>query len=236
MRVISWNCNMAFRKKAQFLSEYKADILVIQESEHPYKLKINGLEEYTNRIWIGSNRNKGLLVMSKRNFCFNQYPDYSEKYRYILPLRVQGQFSFYLFAVWTQNTKDDWEYRYIGQLWKALHEYEALLAEPSIIIGDFNSNAIWNPEHNKASHNDVANYLGKYDIKSLYHWDTGEEPGRERTNTYSFWKKLDRCFHIDYCFASDCLIQKCSNFNILDIKEWLKFSDHAPLIVDFQKF
>lgn len=233
MRVISWNCNMAFRKKAQFLSEYQADVLVIQESEHPEKLGINELKEYTNRIWIGSNRNKGLLVMSKKGFPFTQYPGYSEKYRYILPLKVQGQYSFYLFAVWTQHTKDDWYYRYIGQLWKALNEYETLLAEPSIVIGDFNSNAIWNPEHNKASHNDVANYLRKHDIESLYHWYTREEPGQEKTNTYSFLKKLDKCFHIDYCFASKFLIQKCCNFKILDIKEWLKLSDHAPLMVDF---
>lgn len=224
---------MAFRKKAKFLSDYQADIMVIQESEYLDKLDITDLGDYKNRIWIGSNRNKGLLVLTREGFPFIQCPNYNEKYRYVLPLKIQGLCSFYLFAVWTQNTKDDWEYRYIGQLWKALHEYKALLEEPSIIIGDFNSNAIWNPQHAKATHNDTVDYLRQYHIESVYHQRTGEEPGQEKRNTYSFWKRLDRCFHIDYCFASEALLQRCSDLIIPDFENWLDKSDHVPLVIDF---
>lgn len=107
--------------------------------------------------------------------------------------------------------------------------------DPSIIIGDFNSNAIWNPQHAKASHNDTTAYLLEYQIESLYHWRTGEEPGYEQKNTYSFWKRLDRCFHIDYCCASQSLIPQCSNFNLPDLADWLDKSDHVPIVIDFNE-
>ena len=56
---------MAFRKKAKYLQEYDADILVIQESENLGKLDIPELKDYTQRIWMGKGPNKGLLVLAK---------------------------------------------------------------------------------------------------------------------------------------------------------------------------
>lgn len=38
MRIITWNCNMAFRKKADFVLTYKPDILIVPECEYPENL------------------------------------------------------------------------------------------------------------------------------------------------------------------------------------------------------
>jgi exonuclease III len=35
MKIITWNCNMAFRKKADWILQYEPDILIIPECEHP---------------------------------------------------------------------------------------------------------------------------------------------------------------------------------------------------------
>lgn len=50
---------MAFRKKAKYLQEYDADILVIQESENLGQLDIPELKDYTQRIWMGKGPHKG---------------------------------------------------------------------------------------------------------------------------------------------------------------------------------
>ena len=65
MKIITWNCNMAFRKKAGLILAYKPDILIIPECEHPDKLKFPvGTPEPTDTLWFGTNHNKGLGIFS----------------------------------------------------------------------------------------------------------------------------------------------------------------------------
>jgi len=65
MRIITWNCNMAFRKKADIILAHKPDILVVPECEHPDKLKFNADTPKPNDVlWFGSNQNKGLGIFS----------------------------------------------------------------------------------------------------------------------------------------------------------------------------
>ena len=41
MKIMTWNCQGAFRKKAEFILPLRPDILVVQECEHPDKLLFN---------------------------------------------------------------------------------------------------------------------------------------------------------------------------------------------------
>ena len=66
MRIVSWNCNGAFRKKLHLLEELNADVLVIQECEDPVQCRDAHYKQWaTNHLWAGDNKNKGLGVFAK---------------------------------------------------------------------------------------------------------------------------------------------------------------------------
>jgi hypothetical protein len=58
MKIITWNCNMAFRKKAIILT-HKPDILIVPECEHPDKLQFAATTPIpTAKLWFGANKNQ----------------------------------------------------------------------------------------------------------------------------------------------------------------------------------
>ena len=64
MRLITWNCNMAFRRKADLILSYHSDILVVPEFECPEKLLFPAdTPKPTDALWFGKNNNKGLAVV-----------------------------------------------------------------------------------------------------------------------------------------------------------------------------
>ena len=69
MRIITWNCNMVFRKKADCVLKHKPDILIIQECEHPDKLTFPAkTPKPTDIIWFGKNHHKGIGIFSYSSF------------------------------------------------------------------------------------------------------------------------------------------------------------------------
>ncbi|HEY2727282.1 MAG TPA: hypothetical protein VGI61_08925, partial [Parafilimonas sp.] len=79
MKIITWNCNMAFRKKAGLILQYKPDILVIPECEHIDKIKFeNDAYKLKNALWFGQNQNKGLAVFSFNNLQIKTLDVYND--------------------------------------------------------------------------------------------------------------------------------------------------------------
>ena len=68
VKIVTWNCNGAFRKKFHFIDKFQADIYIIQECEDPMNVITND-SEYAiftnNHLWVGNNKNKGLGVFIK---------------------------------------------------------------------------------------------------------------------------------------------------------------------------
>lgn len=226
---------MAFRKKADFILAKKPDILIVPECEHPDKLKFNkGTPIPTDIFWYGSNPNKGLGVFSYSRYKFKLLEIHNPEIKNILPLSVTGgQFDFTLFAIWAYN-KDDIDYNYIGQVWKAIHYYESILqGEKIILAGDFNSNVIWDKLKRKSSHSMVVEKLHNLNILSTYHTHLNQIQGQELHPTYFMYRHESRPYHIDYCFASTDLIKKLSNVEVGNYADWTQHSDHKPLIVTF---
>lgn len=233
MKIITWNCQGAFRKKNRQILNEKPDILIVPECENENKLQFGKLTPKPNDfIWHGDLENKGIGLFSYSDFQFELLNDFNPICRYIIPIKVfNKEASFLLFAIWAMDNKEIKENRYIGQIWLAIKHYEDLLNISSILIGDFNSNAIWDTKDRVANHTDVVEKLKTFNIESLYHKQHSIQHGKEKDFTFFMYRKKEKPYHIDYCFASSKLSENGFNISTGTAEEWLELSDHVPLFV-----
>lgn len=235
MRIITWNCNMVFRRKAAYILTYHPDILIIPECEHPEKLKFhNDLPKPVDTLWFGTNQNKGLGIFSYTNFKFKLLPCHDPALRTIIPISVTGgSFKFTLFAIWASNPQDK-GFQYVGQIWKALHYYDNLLKNKrTILVGDFNSNSIWDKPKREGNHTTVVKHLEKKGIHSCYHTHLKQQQGQEVHPTLYMYRHNNKPYHIDYCFVSKDFAEKLESVEVGDYGLWSRHSDHVPLITTF---
>lgn len=233
MKLVTWNCNMAFRKKIHHLAHFKPDLLIIQECEHPDSISFDVLgSRASSAHWFGKNRHKGLGVFSFGDYHLEVCNEHNEDIKSIVPFWLIGpEGRFCLFAIWAFNPTDP-DGTYVTQVWKAINHYWQLLTDNDcILLGDFNSNAIWDRPRRKGNHSDVVNFLKELEIESLYHRVRGEAHGKETSPTFFLYRHLDKTYHLDYCFVSEDLIGKLSSFEIGDAKTWLTLSDHLPVFI-----
>lgn len=236
MKIITWNCNMAFRKKAPFILAYQPDILIIQECEHPDRLKFDDtLPVPTATIWFGDNKNKGLGIFSYSNFTFKVRRTHNAAFKTIVPIAVTGGgFDFDLYAIWANNPADP-DGQYVEQTWKAIHHYDKKLnRKQTLLAGDFNSNTIWDRKYRKGNHSHVVKRLEEKGIFSAYHVLNKQEQGKEQHPTFYLYRHKDKPYHLDYCFASEDMISRMASVEIGDYDYWMQFSDHVPVMVTFR--
>jgi endonuclease/exonuclease/phosphatase family metal-dependent hydrolase len=134
-----------------------------------------------------------------------------------------------LLAVWAKK-----EYHYVEGLHHVLDLCEQRIAsQPTVILGDFNSNTIWDNERRRkergVSHTDLVNRLGDLGLVSAYHSHFVEKHGQERQFTFYFRKEEKRPFHIDYCFLPKAW--KVTDVTLGSYTDWKAESDHTPLVV-----
>jgi len=228
---------MAFRKKAVLLLAHKPDILVVPECECPDKCKFDdALPKPTSVIWYGGNLNKGLGVFSYGNYNLQLLDAHKPRYKTILPIAVTGgSIDFTLFAVWAYNPADKGNV-YVGQLWKAINHYKALLANtPVILTGDFNSNTIWDKPRRKGNHSTVVSFLAKRGIHSTYHHHFNQTQGVEQHPTFYLFRHENKPYHLDYCFASNHFMDKLQAVEVGAYHDWKQYSDHKPVMVEFDE-
>jgi endonuclease/exonuclease/phosphatase family metal-dependent hydrolase len=152
----------------------------------------------------------------------------------IIPIAVtDGQFDFKLFAIWANNPTDR-DGQYVEQVWKAVHHYSHLLTDTStILVGDFNSNTIWDRKNRAGNHSNVVKLLEGKGIFSTYHLHHHQTQGTEAHPTLYLYRHKDKPYHIDYCFASKDLLDKVISVEIGEFHDWAKYSDHVPVVVTF---
>lgn len=234
MRIISWNCNMAFRKKLEAVLIYMPDILIVQECEHPDKINFDGWPKPTDVLWLGKNINKGIAIFSFSEYRFNLLDAHNEAFKMIIPISVESENTkFNLFAVWANNPSD-LDGAYIEQVWKAIHYYDRLLiSNNTILVGDFNSNKIWDRKGRACSHQNMVSILESKSIFSIYHRFHNQHQGHELHPTLYMYRRRNRPYHIDYCFASEYFTDKVDSVVIGEYDYWIQYSDHMPLIITF---
>lgn len=230
MRIVSWNCNGALRRKFDQLTSLSADIYVVQECENPLMSKDNKYKSWANNfLWTGENANKGLGIFCSNDIKVTENSWERNGTKYFISANIDSAFN--LVAVWNHHANSP-NFRYIGQLWKYLQLNKHLM-ENTILVGDFNSNRIWDEWDRWWNHSDVVRELEEIGIRSLYHEFFNENQGEETTPTFFLQKKLLKKYHIDYAFADNIYFKTIKRFSIANSSDWLKISDHMPLTVDF---
>jgi len=219
---------MAYRKKAKLISGYHPDLVVVPECE--------SLGEATGKhLWFGDNLKKGIGIFCYSDFKIELHEAYNPAFKYVIPIKVKGPFKFSLFAVWAMNDLKDVRKRYIGQVYSAIDYYKNLLNYPTIIMGDFNWNAIWDKSPSYPLYGNLGNtvdLLNLRGIRSAYHEFFKEDLGKETKPTFFMHHNKDKPYHIDYCFTSSDF--NISNVEIGSFDDWIDKSDHVPLITTLE--
>ncbi len=235
MKIISWNCNGGFRNKFQALEKFNADIWIIQESESPDYLKEKNIFiPANNHLWCGDKAFKGMSIFSFHGFTLRMADFFSPEFKYVLPTVVsspRGE-ECSVTGIWASKVKGNPDWDYIGQMCVFMERYSRFFTPSMIMIGDFNSNMQWNHYHKK-EHN-YARFLelmSELEMFSAYHEINHIKQGHESLPTSYYHRDAARGFHIDYAFMGRQNISTLKNFSI-EGKEWLKFSDHMPLVLE----
>ena len=108
MKIVTWNCQGAFRKKVEYILALKPDILIIQECENPDKLDFTkSFVKPKDSYWYSDNGKKGIAVFSFSDYKITLLPEFNPQFRYIIPLQLtNANDSFTLFAIWAMNNKE----------------------------------------------------------------------------------------------------------------------------------
>lgn len=230
-KLVTWNCNMAFRKKKGRILQYDPDILVIQECENPDTS--GDWSEFSDWMWIGEDDHKGLGVFSRNGLFLETAGVEGVGGRFTLPVTTDG--SIDVLGVWAVNDKQNPEKRYIGQVYTALQEYCEFIGSNTVVIGDFNWNVIWDESPNSPLCGDFADtvdILNDRGLQSVYHTLVGPEFGSEDDPTFFMHKKRNRSYHTDYVFLSNEAVKSVTSFSIGAYDDWIDASDHMPMMIE----
>jgi len=224
MRIVSWNCNMGFEKKRDVLMSLKPDIAVLQECS----AKDIAHTDAPFKHWVGSNTHKGMAIIGFATYTYTIDSSYSQEWPWFLPVRVEDV-PLHILGLWV--CVKDQGLRYVRVTHQAIDHYARFLSVPDmIVIGDFNSNTIWDKLHREHSHSQLVEKLGSFRLVSAYHTLRGEIQGQEITPTLFMYRNLAKSYHIDYAFVSPAISRSCELL-IGEPSEWLHKSDHMPLIL-----
>lgn len=231
MRLATWNCNGALRKKLDQADSLAADILVIQECEDPAQSTCPEYRAWAgDYAWIGYGKNKGIGIFSKSGLPLVKLPWLTDRWEIFLPVKLGSGMK--ILAVWTQHATPS-AYGYIGQFWHYLQLNRHLLDAQTLIAGDFNSSSIWDNPRSAWNHSDCVADLSKLGFESAYHFWTGETQGAEQRPTFYLHRHQSKPYHIDYVFAHRSLLDPLqSAVNVGDPAVWLPYSDHMPVVVN----
>jgi exonuclease III len=225
MRIVTWNaCKGQFNRKVPLLDTFEADLAIVQEIASP---SVTSSQVH----WYGDNPKQGLAVIARGGYTLRPLPILEGTPKYVVPIAIEGATSFVLFAVWTKANQP---MRYVRAAVRSIELYSSHFESNQVaMVGDFNSNAIWNKLHPPEwNHGALVQRLDDRGLTSAYHHFHREIHGLESRHTfYLHWNEA-KPYHIDYCFVPRIWAESISNVEIGPCSDWREYSDHRPLIVD----
>ena len=227
MKIVSWNSAGGFRNKTEALLSLDADVYCLQECESPEKYERmfdNKLGDY-NIIWKGEDpkKDKGIAIISKPEIEIARLEWFGSTMRDFLPVSVADT-NIVIVNVWACKP-------YIENFNAWLEICRDNINTNTILIGDFNSNKIWDAKHGVLCHSRAISELNDLGLVSAYHHLMKEEQGEETTPTFYLYKHTDKPYHLDYAFADPEIIK---SFQVADTS-WLELSDHLPIILEINE-
>lgn len=221
MRIVTWNCSMAFHKKRHLLDALLPDVAVLQEVS---KKDIEG-GEYPFAAWVGSNPHKGLGVIGFRPASYRVTEPSDPALPWHIPFSIDG---LNVVALWAHQLTRD--LRYVRVTHEIADRHAGFLgSDRGLIIGDFNSNTIWDSHHPGRNHSMLVDKLGGLGLDSVFHRQERIAHGGEQVKTYFHQWNPQAGHHIDYAFLSSSVDAKVA---VGEPEAWLPHSDHMPLILD----
>lgn len=228
---------MGLDRKLEALRSLRPDIAVLSEVSCPSILRRKSPElSRVPMVWVGDNANKGLAVLSFGGDELTLDRSYREANQYVAPVHVSGQNQFRLLAVWDHNDRKEGLNRRPGPLLRALQDSsEFCQHERLVLAGDFNNHPRWDKRNGPNNMSEIIKQLSNRNLVSLYHHKWGLSFGAELQSTYWYWRRREKCYHIDYVFVSKAMLKKVVAFEIGAYEDWCLsgLSDHAPLIAEF---
>jgi endonuclease/exonuclease/phosphatase family protein len=237
MRIATWNCNMAFRRKFAALVALQPDLAIIPECEAAQFFAAESAFKPRSAIWIGDNPRKGLGVFTFGAFRARRDPIHRPGIPYVLPLRISGPVKLRLLAVWACHHKPNSYENRVGPLRRALRDYDRFCAgAPLVVAGDFNNNVHWDRPGRPNNHEAAVQDLDRLGLASAYHVARGVAQGAEPEPTL-YWRDRRRdgpVYHIDYCFVPRRWTTRLAHVTVGGFDEWVGagLSDHVPLMVE----
>lgn len=232
LKIATWNCNGAFRRKLAWADKLEADVLIIQECEDPRRCTDLAYQAFAeNYLWCGPTKNKGIGVFARQDILLERVDLAVEPLELFLPIKVNGDWP--LLATWTRHANSP-NFRYIGQLWKLLQKEKSFLMHPgAALIGDLNSNKRWDEWDRWWNHSDVVRELREIGLVSAYHHHFNEAQGEESQPTLYLQRNLAKAYHIDYGFFG--IAWKITEVIVGTAADWLEVSDHMPVSFILEK-
>lgn len=235
LKLLTWNCQGAFRKKYTHIAGFAPDLAVIQECEHPDKIRWKQGNAPLSMLWFGEKASKGLGIFSWSGLTLTPLEGFDPRIRYCVPVCVSGEAEFHLIAVWAMDARDS-RVSYSAQIYQALAIYrEFILEKDTVIAGDFNSSTSTTPKSRLGNHTTLTTALHDLELVSAYHQASGEKQGKEIRGTFFRGRKRLRVTYIDYAYIPVRWIRRLKRVLVGDPEIWLEFSDHAPVIVEIEE-
>jgi len=232
LRLMTWNCQGAFRKKYPLVADLAPDLAVIQECEQPDRIPWKFGRPPSFALWFGEKPTKGLGVFSWTDLTFQPLEEYDRTIRFCVPIRVVSPYQFQLIAVWAMDHRLD-RHSYSAQVYQAIGLYRQFIQDAdTVFMGDYNSSQRTTPSSRLGDHTNVTLDLHQLWLISAYHHFYLERQGQEKRWTYFRGRKLDRPAHLDYAYIPTRWLRRLANVQVGDPKVWLAYSDHCPVIVE----
>ncbi len=220
---------MALQKKLHILDELDGDIVVLQECSKK-SIEFLNVASPGCAIWIGKNLHKGLGVIVRQPLKITQFEDLG--LTWAAKVKITGSIDLEVFAVWA-CASEQYDNRYIRQVHLLIDRIENTRpATNSVLIGDLNSNSIWDNKYRGRGHSSAVQRLGELGLTSAYHAFCNEAQGSEKSPTLFLRKQRKMPYHIDYVFLSESLAKSMRSVTVGSHDDWIRHSDHMPLIVE----